>query len=155
MKMNSCPEKNELIAYRLDMLDHKERTLIEEHIAVCRHCRHAMEVESAIDKELSFKMDPGNIEDTVLRKLRVYRELRTRPWWSYPVYVFLNTLAGFGLVFGIWIFISNQFSDRSFSFPPLGNTAGVYIGIGISVAALLAGFSIAFRRNLGRIIRAL
>lgn len=153
--MSSCPGKNDLIAYCLGMLGQKERKLIEEHIAICQHCRQAIQVEIAIDKELSTRMDPGNIEDTILQRLQVYRELRTTSWWAYPLYVLLNTLAGFGLAFGIWIFIGNLIIDRSFSYPVLGNNIDSYIGIGLSVAVLLASFGFAFRRDFARIIRAL
>ncbi len=153
--MNSCPEKKDLIAYCMDMLDQKKRKLIEEQAAICQHCRQVIQFESAIDKELSTRMDPGNIDDIILRKLRIYKDLRIRSWWFYPLYVFLNTLAGCALLFGIWISVSNQLGDRSFSFPILGDNTGSYIGIGISIAVLLAIFGFAFRRNLARVIRVL
>ena len=155
MKMNSCPDKNDLIAYCLGMLGQNERKLIEEHVAACVRCRQAIQVESAIDKELSTKMDPGNIEDTIIQRLQVYKELRITSWWAYPLYVLLNTLAGFGLAFGIWIFTSNIIIDRSFSLPVLVNNIDSYIGIGFSIVVLLAGFGFAFRRNFARIIRVL
>ena len=159
MKMNSCHHEYDLIAYRLNMLGQKERKLIEEHITGCEKCQRAMEIELEIDNELSRRMDPGNIEDVVLQRLRVYKEIKIRSWWQYPFRVFLNTLTGFAIGFGIWIFIGNQFNNISW-LTDLINAAGnnisantsIYISSGLGVVSLLGGVLIAFRKSLIRFV---
>jgi hypothetical protein len=158
MKMNSCPSKSELIAYRLDMLSPEERKLIEQHIAVCPQCQHALQLEIEIDHDLGTLMDPGYIEDIVIRKLRVYSEMIVRAWWQYPLWIWLNTLAAFAIGFGIWILIVNtRFEYLSWLRTlttaletDMSSTTIAYIICGLSIAFILANICFAFRKAIAR-----
>ncbi|MEO0095929.1 MAG: hypothetical protein ABIL44_12715 [candidate division WOR-3 bacterium] len=95
MKKNSCPDINKLIENRLDLLSDNERGQIEKHLLKCQECQKKVAIESQIDKALSTNYDPGVIEDKVLMKLKVMKEIEHKNSW---VFSFLTILYAFSVI---------------------------------------------------------
>ncbi|OPX18536.1 hypothetical protein BXT86_00660 [candidate division WOR-3 bacterium 4484_100] len=108
MKMNSCPDKARLIAYRLNILKPEEHRWIEAHIAECKKCQQMLKVEIEIDNFLSTPMDPGPIEDSVIQRLHLYQRIVPSPRWLYPAWIFLNTLVFIAVGIAIWAVLRTQ-----------------------------------------------
>jgi hypothetical protein len=76
MKKNYCPQIEELILYRLNLLNSEEHRWIEEHLKTCQKCQREIKIEDEIEKELAIRLDPGAIETKVLRTLRFYKNCK-------------------------------------------------------------------------------
>ncbi len=152
MKMNLCPDKERLIAYRSGILNPAEQKLIEEHITQCKKCQRELKIELEIDKCLSTAFDPGPIEDSVIQRLRLDREISARIWWSYPVWVFLNTLAFLALGLGVWVIINQPYiiSKLNDFVNLLPKNSNAIIMNVISILFLLMSLAFSFRKKFLR-----
>ena len=108
MRMNSCPDKERLIAYRLNILKPEEHRWIEAHIAECKKCQQMFKVEIEIDNYLSIPMNPGPIEDSVIQRLHLYHWIVSSPRWLHPAWIFLNTLIFIAVGITIWAILRTQ-----------------------------------------------
>ncbi|MGB9721625.1 MAG: anti-sigma factor family protein [bacterium] len=104
--MNSCPEFERLIAYRLNLLADDERSLVENHLVECQKCQRKMAIEDEIDKELSVTFEPGSIEEKILTRLRLSRELKSKRSRFYTILTILNTILIVAIVLCLGIVIN-------------------------------------------------
>lgn len=73
MKMSSCPHSEKILDYRLGLLDRVEKGRFEAHLESCPVCQKELQIESAIDQELSEELKPGAIEHLVIARLRLLK----------------------------------------------------------------------------------
>jgi hypothetical protein len=85
MKMNSCQHSDKVIDYMLGLLPPEQHKEFESHLTTCSACRREMKLESLITSEFEKTMEPGHIEQMVLAKLRLRREMNKGFSWGYAV----------------------------------------------------------------------
>ena len=85
MKMNSCPYSTKVVEYSLGLLKADEQKEFQTHLKQCAVCQREMKLEAVITDEFGKTMDPGHIENIVLAKLRLQRELNRGFSWGYAI----------------------------------------------------------------------
>ena len=104
--MNSCPNKELLNLYFLNLLDEFEREKIEEHIKSCKECLKEYQIEKEVRKNLSFEIEPEGIERIVLKKLKIYKDKK----FSYIlkfINIFLTSTAIITVFLTLWFIFQN------------------------------------------------
>lgn len=81
--MNSCQQAERLIDYLLKQLTDEEKKEFETHLKSCQLCRHELQVEQAIESELSVELQPGFIENRIRARLQVRQARDMRSLWMY------------------------------------------------------------------------
>ncbi|UCC11155.1 MAG: zf-HC2 domain-containing protein [candidate division WOR-3 bacterium] len=85
MKMNSCQHSSKVVDYILGLLKPEELLEFETHLESCTVCRQEMKLEAMLTDEFEKGMNPGEIEQIVLAKLRLRREMNKGFSWGYAV----------------------------------------------------------------------
>lgn len=81
--MNSCPHSKEVIDYLLLRLTEEHSKAFEAHLGSCSVCQKELELEKAIDGELMSELNPGMVEQRIIRSLGVYATGDSRSFWLY------------------------------------------------------------------------
>lgn len=81
--MNSCQHAEKIIEYRLNQLTEEEKTEFETHLKSCEICQQELQVEMAIENELSAELDPGFIENRIRARLQLRQARDVRSFWLY------------------------------------------------------------------------
>ena len=89
--MSSCPQAERLVDYCLGELTGKERANFERHLKSCAICQQELQVEMAIQKELSEEFDPGFIESKIGVRLETWH---AQDAWSFGLYAFRMAVCG-------------------------------------------------------------
>jgi hypothetical protein len=96
MNMNSCPHSEKILEFRLGLLTGVEAQAFKEHCVKCPMCQRALQLELAIEKELSMELNPGFIEKYVRARVQAQHMTDMRSFWLYTVRV-----ASYGVVAAI------------------------------------------------------
>ena len=81
--MNSCQHAEKIIEYRLNQLTEEEKTKFETHLKSCEICQQELQVEIAIENDLSAELDPGFIENRIKARLQLRQARDVRSFWLY------------------------------------------------------------------------
>ena len=81
--MNSCQHAEKIIEYRLNRLTEEEKTEFETHLKSCEICQQELQVEMAIENELSAELDPGFIENRIKARMQLRQARDMRSFWLY------------------------------------------------------------------------
>ncbi len=81
--MNSCQHAEKIVDYRLNQLTEEEKAVFEAHLKSCEICQHELQVEMAIENELSAELDPGFIENRIKARLQLRQARDVRSFWLY------------------------------------------------------------------------
>jgi anti-sigma factor RsiW len=100
--MNSCLYSKDIPAYRLGLLSDGKRKAFEEHLRTCTFCQHEMQVEAALDRELTARIDPGDIESFIIAKVRLIKNMQPRESWQYLFQVVSYVVTAMTL---LWVFV--------------------------------------------------
>lgn len=73
--MNSCPDRELLNLYFLNLLDENVKREIEEHLRGCEKCYKEYEIEREIRKNFCQAIEAGDIEEKVIKRLRIFNYL--------------------------------------------------------------------------------
>jgi hypothetical protein len=87
MNMNSCPHTEKILEFRLGLLTGVKAQAFKEHLDKCPICQRELQLESAIEKELSMELNPGFIEEYVRARVQAQRMTDMRSFWLYTVRV--------------------------------------------------------------------
>lgn len=98
--MNSCPHADKIIDYHLGQLSEDEKMAFEVHLKSCKICQHELQVELAIENELSDEMQPGFIEARIKARLQLRRSMDVRGFllYAYRTAVYAVTAVVVGLI---------------------------------------------------------
>ena len=83
MKKNYCPHKKDILDYTLGILGDTAKQEFEAHLKKCKLCQKELKIESVIAKELSESLEPGEIEDGVLARVRLLKDAKPSLSWLY------------------------------------------------------------------------
>lgn len=81
--MSSCPHAEKILDYRLQQLTEEEKAEFERHLKSCEICQQELQVEMAIENELSAELEPGFIENRIMTRLQLQQARDMRPFWLY------------------------------------------------------------------------
>lgn len=155
--MNSCPHKENILLYLLGILTEKEKKMFEKHVDTCDYCQRELQIEKAIDGQLSESFEPGHLEDIVLKRVRLIRSFNFGTLSLSSVHALVYALVG--LVFGfvgvsLWRFIPfHRMSSLAFTVPDfaLPTIPGpLFLGIVVSLGFLLMIGSLIYSLRLNR-----
>ena len=124
-----------------------EKKVFEEHLRSCALCQKEMQVEGALDKVLSARLDPGEIETYILSRVRLLKNIQPKVSWLYVLQIGSYVAAAITL---LWVFMPMIISlmaaggegiarllESYPAMPSNGIPAGI-VGIGI-IFALTSG----------------
>jgi hypothetical protein len=81
--MNSCPHAEKIIDYQLQQLTEEEKAEFETHLISCEICQQELQVETAIESELSAELEPGFVENRIMTRLQLRQARNMRSFWLY------------------------------------------------------------------------
>jgi hypothetical protein len=112
MKMNSCQYTDKILFYRLGLLSKTEVQEFEDHLKACPICQREIQIESAIDNELSLELHPGTIEAHVLTRIQLHNIMGVHSFWLYilriAAYGVVAVIFGFTLIPQLIKFLSEE-----------------------------------------------
>lgn len=103
MKKNSCPEKEILSLYFLNLLEEKERIKVEEHLKSCEICLKEYQIEKEIEKNLIYEIEMPEIEEVLLKKLKIYKSLNEVSIFFKFFKVFLTSAAIISIAYAFYL----------------------------------------------------
>jgi anti-sigma factor RsiW len=83
--MNSCPHAEKIIDYQLQQLTEEEKAEFEAHLRSCEICQQELQVEMAIENDLTAELEPGFIENRIMTRLQLQQARDMRPFWLYSL----------------------------------------------------------------------
>jgi len=157
--MNSCPHNKDILNYILGTLDNTGRQEFDLHLKKCKLCQKELQIESLIAEELSESLQPGEIEDIVLARVRLLKDAKPDFSWLYffrmiiygmasivavlafsPKFMIFVSQLGFELDVNI-LEVFNQIEASS------GSALMLFIGFGIILVFLSSVFSYTLLRR--------
>jgi hypothetical protein len=116
MKMNFCPHSKNILDYILGTLERNTRHKFEAHLKKCKLCQKELQIESVIAAELAERLQPGEIEDRVLARVRLLKAAKTNSSWLYLFRMAIYTAAAIMLGSVFSPKFAEFFSKQNFGF---------------------------------------
>jgi len=131
--MNWCEQVEKIFDYRLHQLTDRQKKEFEVHLKSCTVCQHELAIEMAVEDELSFELQPGFIENTIMVRLEVQKDKDMRSFWLYS---YRTAVLGIAAAIACFILLPYLLRFPINSFPALSKHATAFVDFFGGVAAV-------------------